>query len=236
MHSASLCKNQIIECLMFASLLVGFSTYKSFKDKTRILKDVFLFIDLSQVFRHQLSVWMWTGKGPLSVRVCTMVMSLFKEDMNWYFLPRYLPRPENSDKKTCRSLQLRTIWDLFFSRIIWHREVQNPEVHVSFTLTPSTNETHWFLKAMTEVSASECDCLPDCELTEFHYTHSAAEFLWGHASMTDKIILKLFDDENKLSPWIMNRELPGRVTHATSIWALFVPWNMELCQRSGCLR
>ena len=123
MHSASLCKNQIIECLMFASLLVGFSTYKSFKDKTRILKDVFLFIDLSQVFRHQLSVWMWTRKGPLSIRVCTMVKSFFKEDMNWYFLPRYLPRPENSDKKTCRSQQLRTIWDLFFSRIIWYREV-----------------------------------------------------------------------------------------------------------------
>ena len=147
MHSASLCKNQIIECLMFASLLRGLSTYKSFKDKTRILKDVFLFIDLSQVFRHQLSVWMWTGKGPLSVRVCTMVMSLFKEGANWYFLPRYLPRPENSDKKTCRSLQLRTIWDLFLlEKYITWRNAWSPCIflfdpqHQRDPLVPESND------------------------------------------------------------------------------------------------
>ena len=41
----------------------------------------------------------------------------------------------------------------------------------------SAIEAHEFLKAMANVSESECDCLPDCDMTKFHYTHSTADLM-----------------------------------------------------------
>ena len=120
------------------------------------------------------SFWIWTRH--IFILLCRHMLIQFNERGNNIIISKIFNT----------KLYLRPF---FFSRIIWHGEVQNPKVHVSFTLTPSTSETHLFLKAMTEVSASECDCLPDCELTEFQYSHSAAEILWGHASMREKIIL-----------------------------------------------
>ena len=194
---------------------------------------------MSQVLRHQLSVWMWTGKGPLSVRVCTMVMSLFKEDMNWYFLPRYLPRPENSDKKTCRSLQLRTIWDLF-SRELYY--IDKCEILRSMYLSlwpsaptrPTGSWKQWQKCQLQSATAFLIVSLPSsstltalqnsCEIIYrwlihyeiFHYSN-----IWSRCKETQMVI--------------MNHELPDLVTHATWIWALFVRWTMEPCQRSGCL-
>ena len=46
--------------------------------------------------------------------------------------------------------------------------------------TPSTNETRWFLADMADISESECDCLPDCELTEFQFSHGAVDLMSEH--------------------------------------------------------
>ena len=45
------------------------------------------------------------------------------------------------------------------------------------TLFFSSKETQWFLKKMNNVSESDCDCLPDCELTEFQHSHSITNLM-----------------------------------------------------------
>ena len=92
-----------------------------------------------------------------------------QKSLKWMFPTRYLPRRDNTFKKTCRNLKL-DLPPLKIELWLWAS---------SYIVKPSsTNATHWFLKAMTNVSESECDCLPDCELTEFQHSHSAADFLW----------------------------------------------------------
>ena len=44
---------------------------------------------------------------------------------------------------------------------------------------PSLEETPKFLRAMRNVSATQCDCLPDCEFTTFQYSVSSNNFMWG---------------------------------------------------------
>ena len=45
------------------------------------------------------------------------------------------------------------------------------------TLFFSSKETQWFLKKMNSMSESDCDCLPDCELTEFQHSHSITNLM-----------------------------------------------------------
>ena len=44
---------------------------------------------------------------------------------------------------------------------------------------PSLEETPKFLRAMRNVSATQCDCLPDCESTTFQYSVSSNNFMWA---------------------------------------------------------
>ena len=51
-------------------------------------------------------------------------------------------------------------------------------MHVQSSL-PSLEETPKFLRAMRNVSATQCNCLPDCESTTFQYSVSTNNFMWG---------------------------------------------------------
>ena len=71
---------------------------------------------------------------------------------------RYLPHPPKADIKTCRS--------------------STPLISISQASSyPSSNETHWFLKTMSSVSESECACLPDCQFTDFQFSHTSANLM-----------------------------------------------------------
>ena len=80
---------------------------------------------------------------------------IFNEECHYQ---RYLPNHPENHTKTCRfylHCHLMPYTTLFYS----------------------SNETHWFLKKMNSVSESDCDCLPDCEHTEFQHSHSITNLM-----------------------------------------------------------
>ena len=143
-----------------------------------------------------------------------------QETLKCMFPTRYLPRRDNTFKKTCRNLKL-DLPPLKIELWLWAS---------SYIVKPSsTNATHWFLKAMTNVSESECDCLPDCDLTEFQHSHSAADFLW-EKYFIDYWLIKVIVNIYSL------HFISGRATLETSIWAPSAHWTEATCQNTGCLR
>ena len=100
----------------------------------------------------------------LSTSHCVPWCSSFHE--NIVISLRYLPHREDAYRKTCRSYKS----DLPF--------VFSSVYHYLMYWLHSASETREFLKVMANVSELDCNCLPDCDLTKFHFTHSTTDLMW----------------------------------------------------------
>ena len=93
----------------------------------------------------------------------------------WRFAFRYLPQRPDNYSSTCRY----TGWSILDG------------MHVQNSL-PSLEETPKFLRAMRNVSATQCDCLPDCESTNFQYSVSTNNFMWGDFFLSTHCLSEIF--------------------------------------------
>ena len=84
---------------------------------------------------------------------------------------------------------------------------------IKVSIVDSSSKTARFVDEMSLVGIDACDCLPDCESTEYQYALTSSSLRWN--------ILR------ELSPSYTEKKLLGHVTHATSTWSPCAPWRTD---------
>ena len=139
-----------------------------------------------KVLTHKLSTGVWHQKSCCNFALYTLVkqIRLERKYQNLYQKVPTSPLPEpNEDMQVIKILAcIVSVVSAFkgskrFCYVESITEIGLFPCSLLLAVIFSTSELPGFLMEMKNLSASDCDCLPDCDLMEFQYTVSTTDLM-----------------------------------------------------------
>ena len=122
----------------------------------------FFLYTIIEVLPSKLPTWMWNEESPVNYWLPAMVNSIchqWKSNRKSFFT-RYMPQNPSDPKETCRSV---------------HKHLKHSSLLKQLF---SVKNARRFLRNMKDASGSNCNCLPDCELTDLQHSLATTSFMW----------------------------------------------------------
>ena len=175
--------------------------------------NLFFLHTIIEVLPSKLPTWMWNEESPVNDWLSAMVNYIRHQKITKnHFSPG-----------TC--LKIPPIPKRHAGLYI------KPEsIHPSKKKLFSVKNARKFLRNMKDASGSNCNCLPDCELTDLQHSLATTDFMWVTSNSWHV-------DKTRCLKWIKqhteSRVSPGHVTRATLTWTLSACWKLVLFPNFG---